>query len=53
MSEWWTYHLRDFLLFTPRTYYRLFELADRLAQSSDSAEQKRLKRELARMTYGD
>jgi len=26
MSEWWTYHLRDFLLFTPRTYYRLFEL---------------------------
>ena len=30
-----------------------FELADRLAQSSDSAEQKRLKRELARMTYGD
>jgi metal-responsive CopG/Arc/MetJ family transcriptional regulator len=30
-----------------------FELADRLAQSSDSAEQKRLKRELARMTYGE
>lgn len=26
MSEWWTYHLRDFLLFTPRTYYRLFEI---------------------------
>ena len=26
MSEWWTYHLQDFLLFTPRTYYRLFEL---------------------------
>lgn len=25
-SEWWTYHLRDLLLFTPRTYYRLFEL---------------------------
>ena len=30
-----------------------FELADRLAQSSDSSEQKRLKKELARMTYGD
>jgi len=26
MSEWWTYSLRDFLLFSPRTYYRLFEL---------------------------
>lgn len=26
MSEWWTYRLHDFLLFTPRTYYRLFEL---------------------------
>ena len=25
-SEWWTYSLRDFLLFSPRTYYRLFEL---------------------------
>ena len=25
-SEWWTYTLRDFLLFSPRTYYRLFEL---------------------------
>ena len=30
-----------------------FELADRLAQTSDSAEQKRLKKELARMTYGE
>ena len=30
-----------------------FELADRLAQSSDSSEQKRLKKELARMTYGE
>jgi hypothetical protein len=30
-----------------------FELADRLAESSDAAEQKRLKRELARMTYGE
>jgi hypothetical protein len=26
MSEWWTYSLTDFLLFAPRTYYRLFEL---------------------------
>jgi hypothetical protein len=26
MSEWWTYSLADFLLFSPRTYYRLFEL---------------------------
>jgi len=26
MSEWWTYTLSDFLLFAPRTYYRLFEL---------------------------
>src|SRR5688572_19350147 len=26
MSEWWTYSLSDFLLFAPRTYYRLFEL---------------------------
>ena len=26
MSEWWTYTLRDFLLFSPRTYYRLFEI---------------------------
>jgi Family of unknown function (DUF6064) len=26
MSEWWTYHLANFLLFSPRTYYRLFEL---------------------------
>ena len=30
-----------------------FELADRLARSSDSSEQKRLKKELARMTYGE
>jgi multidrug transporter EmrE-like cation transporter len=28
MSEWWTYRLYDFLLFTPRTYYRLFELSN-------------------------
>jgi len=26
MSEWWTYSLADFLMFSPRTYYRLFEL---------------------------
>ena len=26
MSEWWTYRLSDFLMFSPRTYYRLFEL---------------------------
>ena len=32
---------------------QFFELADRLARSSDAAEQKRLKRELARMTYGE
>ena len=30
-----------------------FDLADRLAHSSDDAEQKRLKEELARMTFGD
>ena len=29
MSEWWTYTLSDFLLFSPRTYYRLFELHHR------------------------
>ena len=26
MSEWWTYSLTSLLLFSPRTYYRLFEL---------------------------
>ena len=26
MSEWWTYRLSDFLLYAPRTYFRLFEL---------------------------
>lgn len=30
-----------------------FELADRLALSSDHTEQKRLKEELARMTFGE
>jgi hypothetical protein len=26
MPEWWTYSLSDFLMFSPRTYYRLLEL---------------------------
>ncbi|QTN22015.1 MFS transporter permease [Rhizobacter sp. AJA081-3] len=26
MSEWWTYRLSDFLLFSPRTWFRLIEL---------------------------
>ena len=30
-----------------------FELAERLARSSDAAEQKRLKEEMARMTFGE
>jgi hypothetical protein len=30
-----------------------FELADRLAHCSDRAQQKRLREELARMTFGD
>ena len=29
MSEWWTYTLSDFLLFSARTYYRLFEIYNR------------------------
>jgi len=32
---------------------RFFELADRLVRSSDAEEQKRLKEELARMTFGE
>jgi len=32
---------------------RFFDLADRLAQSSDAAEQQRIKEELARLTFGD
>jgi predicted DNA-binding protein len=32
---------------------RFFDLADRLARSRDPEEQKRLKEELARMTFGD
>jgi hypothetical protein len=26
MTEWWTYRLSDFLMFSARTYRRLFEL---------------------------
>jgi hypothetical protein len=26
MAEWWTYRLQDFLLFSPRVYWRMFEL---------------------------
>ena len=26
MSDWWTYRPADFLLFSPRTYWRMFEL---------------------------
>lgn len=26
MSEWWAYRPQDFLMFSPETYYRLFEL---------------------------
>ncbi|MDQ7246882.1 DUF6064 family protein [Dongia sedimenti] len=26
MSEWWSYSAEDFLLFSPRTYWRMFEL---------------------------
>src|SRR5450830_791661 len=29
MSEWWTYRLSDFLMFSPRTYWRLIELHNR------------------------
>lgn len=29
MSEWWTYSLTDFLLFSPATYYRLLEAHNR------------------------
>jgi uncharacterized protein YjeT (DUF2065 family) len=28
MSEWWTYRPSDFLMFSPRTYSRLFELTN-------------------------
>jgi hypothetical protein len=29
MEEWWSYAISDFLLFSPRTYYRLHELYNR------------------------
>lgn len=29
MTEWWTYRLSDFLMFSPRTYWRLVELHNR------------------------
>jgi hypothetical protein len=29
MSEWWTYAPSDFLMFSPRVYYRLFEFYNR------------------------
>ena len=32
---------------------RFFELADRLVHTTDASEQKRLKEELARMTFGN
>jgi hypothetical protein len=32
---------------------RFLDLADRLAQSRDAEDQKRLKEELARMTFGE
>jgi predicted DNA-binding protein len=35
-----------------RERQRFFELADRLTRSTDLAEQKRLKEELARLTFG-
>ncbi len=31
MSEWWTYRPEDFLMFAPRTYWRLFELHNQAA----------------------
>jgi hypothetical protein len=31
MSEWWTYRPGDFLMFAPRTYWRLFELHNQAA----------------------
>jgi hypothetical protein len=36
-----------------RERLQFFELADRLAHSTRPAEQKRLKEELARLTFGD
>lgn len=31
MSEWWSYRPSDFLMFSPRTYWRLFELVNEAA----------------------
>ena len=31
MSEWWTYRPEDFLLFSPRVYWRMFELQNEVA----------------------
>jgi hypothetical protein len=36
-----------------REKQQFFELAERLARAETTAEQKRLKEELARMTFGD
>jgi metal-responsive CopG/Arc/MetJ family transcriptional regulator len=36
-----------------RERQQFFEVAERLASSSDRAEQKRLKEELARLTFGE
>lgn len=36
-----------------REKHAFFDLAEQLAQTSDRAEQKRLKEELARMTFGE
>lgn len=29
MSEWWTYRLSDFLMFSPATYWRMVERYNR------------------------
>ena len=39
--------------FRDREKQEFFELADRLARSSDASEQARLKKELARRTFGE
>ena len=44
MSEWWTYTLSDFLLFSPRTYYR----TDRALQPRDLAGAARGRRDRRR-----
>lgn len=45
--------IEDGLETRAREKQRFLELADRLARSEDSAEQNRLKTELARLTFGD